>query len=319
MSDNRIIFCRGQFIIIYYHGRNTTVRIGIESGAYFDADLDRPDLTGGFRRMKKHGYDCVDYQGFVHTETPLFQCSWNEWRGKLEAVRKCAEDEGIEIFQSHGPWRWPPEDETEEKRAERFEKMSKSLDGAAILGCPYLVIHPVMPYGWESDPEPRRLWEINIDFYSRLAEKAEQTGVTVCLENMPMPGISVASPAQILGLVREIGSPYLRVCLDTGHAVMFEDPAVSVRLLGREYLRTLHIHDNDGKRDLHLLPYCGVIKWEGFCRALRETGFDGVMSIETHAAAGMPPDLREYFEIGLAKTAAALAEMSGHGAETATV
>lgn len=287
------------------------MRIGIESGAYFNAALDDQDLVaGGFRRMKKHGYDCVDYQGFTDTETPLFQCSWNEWRNKLKATLKSAHDAGIEIFQSHGPWRWPPQDETEEKRAERFAKMSRSLEGAALLECPYLVVHPVMPYGWETDPEPEKFWNINLDYYSRLAEKAKQTGTTVCLENMPMPGLSLASPGRILKFVKEISSPYLRICLDTGHAVMFEDPAASVRLLGGEYLRTLHVHDNDGRRDLHWLPYFGVIEWESFCKALGGIGYDGVISLETHVSGKFPSGLREYFEIGVARIAKEFAKMA---------
>ena len=45
------------------------MKIGIESGAY----LSRYGLAEGLKRMRKHGYECVDFQDFANTEGPLFQ------------------------------------------------------------------------------------------------------------------------------------------------------------------------------------------------------------------------------------------------------
>ena len=65
-------------------------------------------------------------------------------------------------------------------------------------------------------------------------------------------------------------------------AVTKNDPADAVRMIGREYLRVLHIHDNDGKGDFHWLPGTGVINWEEFSKALFDIGFEGVFSLETN-------------------------------------
>ena len=75
-----------------------------------------------------------------------------------------------------------------------------------------------------------------------------------------------------------------------------------------EYLAALHVHDNDGKRDLHWLPYAGVIDWAAFSRALHEIGFAGALSLETRVKPSMPMDIREYHEIGLGLIARRLAE-----------
>ena len=58
----------------------------------------------------------------------------------------------------------------------------------------------------------------------------------------------------------------------------------AVRLLGKEYLCAMHVHDNDGTKDWHWMPYHGLTNWEDFSAALQEIGFDGTLSIETKLA-----------------------------------
>ena len=281
------------------------MKTGIESAAY----RDPTDLPGSYRRMRRHGYDCVDYQEFVDTETPLFQADEPEIQRLLREEAAIIRDAGLEISQTHGPWRYPPRDGGVAERAERFEKMARSLRGTRLLGCGVMVIHPIMPFGTGDEGSRDEFFAINFDFYRRLTRVAEDEGVVIGLENMPMPQLALARPAEILDFVKEINSPALRVCLDTGHCTMCGvEPGEAVRLLGAEYLAALHVHDNDGKRDLHWLPYAGVIDWAAFSRALHEIGFAGALSLETRVKPSMPMDIREYHEIGLGLIARRLAE-----------
>ena len=227
----------------------------------------------------------------MNTETPLFAAGESEFERLLREEADIIRSAGLEISQTHGPWRYPPRDGEESDRAERFDKMACALHGTRVLGCPCMVVHPIMPFGTGGDG-------------SREAE-----GVVIGLENMPMPELPLARPAEILAFVKEINSPALRVCLDTGHCTMCGvSPADAVRQLGREYLRVIHVHDNDGKRDLHWLPYRGVIDWAAFSRALHEIGFDGALSLETSFKPTHPSEMMEYFEIGLGLIARKLAE-----------
>lgn len=264
--------------------------------------------AAAFARMKQHGYDCTDYQGMVDTDTPLFGEDAAGFERILSGIRRDAERAGIEIYQAHGPWRWPPQDATPEERAERFEKMSRSILGCQILGCPNLIIHPIMPFGDWQDPEPTTLWEMNLEFFSRLCEVALAHKVTICFENMPMLALSLSTPEQILRFVKQIDSPAMRVCLDTGHCAVFgQSPADAVRLLGKEYLRAMHVHDNDGHADRHMLPGEGVIDWDAFARALAEVGCECPVSLETGVSSKLPPAEREAAELALAKRALAMA------------
>lgn len=275
------------------------MKTGIASGAYFGLY----GSLSAYKKMKAHGYDCVDYQNFCHTDTELFNVSDKEFEKKLLQEKDLAKEAGIEIFQTHGPWRWPPRDSSKEERDERFAKMEKSIWGNSILDCKYFIIHPIMPFGDNQEPDTKAFQDINYEFFGRLVEVAKSHDVVICLENMPMPALSLARPSEILEFVKNINSDYMQVCLDTGHcAVVKESVGEAVRLTGK-YLKTLHIHDNNGQSDLHWLPYNGVIDWPDFKKAIKEIDYQGCMSIETNVSKKLPEDIQEYFQIGLGKIA----------------
>lgn len=280
------------------------MKIGIMSGAY----IGRYGFDQGLEKMRKHGYETIDDQSFCHTEAPLFALSEREFELTLTERRRKYAQYGIEVAQIHGPWRYPILDFTAEQRKERFEKMAKSIRGSAVLGCPYMVIHSIMPYG-PRDLSTETVWDINADFMGRLAKIGQEYGVVVCMENMPFIHQHLATPAALLAFVKSMNTPWLRMCLDTGHAAVFKNgmsPADAVRLWGTEYLRTLHVHDNDGKHDRHWIPGTGVIDWQDFSAALREVGYQGSLSLETAVPADVTEN-RDAAEQRLAKLALSLA------------
>ena len=283
------------------------MRIGIQSGMYFGLK----GYEKGLSLMKEHGFDATDLGWFANTETDLFTCSTLEYEQKLRDLRVASDYAGIELWQAHGPWRYPPKDSTEEDRAERYEKMAKSLYGCAVLGCPHLVIHPLMPYGDRKDPDPARFYEINFKHYSRLAEEAKRLDVMLCIENMPMPYLSLARSWDILNFVKTVDNDHFRMCLDTGHAALFGQPSNDVRILGKEYLRVMHVHDNNGAHDQHLLPYTGVIDWNAYAEALTEIGYDGVFMLETGVKGKFPPAILDHERRGVAMIARQIADMVG--------
>ncbi len=260
------------------------MKLGMTAGAFTGnlADFERE-----LKQLKEIGFDCIDYQGFINTQTPLYEMSEQDFENYLTEQKRMVVAAGLEISQVHGPWRWPICDSTEEDRNERFEKMSKSIVGTAILGCDRIVLHNIMPQG-TIDEDESFVKAINRTFFTRLCEVGKQNGVVVCLENMPFSGQCLARPQQTLNFVKSLNNEWFRVCLDTGHcAVLGLSAGDSVRLIGKDDLWVLHVHDNDGLRDRHLAPKDGVIDWKDFGDALREIGFEGVLSLET----GIPKTL----------------------------
>ncbi len=273
--------------------------------------IGRTSYCEDLGQIRSYGYDAIDYQCFVYTENPFFKKDDRDFEEALKMHKKAVEEAGLVISQTHGPWRFPPQDATKAERKERFEKMVRSIRGTAILGAKHFIIHPVMPFGLNDKGHENETYEINLEFMTRLSQVGQEYGVIVCLENMPFPELSLASVPSILSFVKKVDSAFFKMCLDTGHCTMFElSPADAVRLIGKEYLCALHIHDNDGVNDLHLHPFSGVIHWDDFGNALREMDYTGVISLETKVSKSVPSVLREYEEIGLFKKAHYIASLA---------
>lgn len=120
----------------------------------------------GIFRMRKQGYTAMDYSEFVNTETELFRMDNYQFTKYLQYQSKACANEGIEIFQTHGPWRWPTQDVTETDRAERFEKMCRAIEGTAILGCENMILHPIFPFSVKDEGYEKENYELNLEFMS---------------------------------------------------------------------------------------------------------------------------------------------------------
>ena len=143
------------------------LKIGTTQAVY----CEKYGFREGLERMKSHGFDSMDYQEFVETQTPLFEKSTSQFEAYLKEERNILEAVGIGLHQTHGPWRYPPRDATAADRAERFEKMVRSMEGTAILGCDRMVLHPLMPYLRNDIGHEKESYEMNFEFMSRFVKR----------------------------------------------------------------------------------------------------------------------------------------------------
>lgn len=269
-------------------------------------------LTGvpepsAFDRVRAQGFDAVDLQAFVDTETALFALGLSHFEHTLTALRVAAERAGIAIVQTHGPWR-RPQDGTPTDRAERLEKMKQSLRGTAMLGCHAMAIHPIMPFMYEADAAQQPLYyEMNRAFFAELIREAERCDVVICFENLPFKGLPTSSPTATAAFVREMSSPYFQMCLDTGHSMILgEAPGDAIRR-NADVIRMLHVHDNDRLHDQHRIPYDGVIDWTDFRAAATLLAESVALSLECDVPARLPDSLHDVHRRALCRTAQYLA------------
>ena len=258
------------------------MKTGLESVAYFGLY----DYAEGLKKLKSHGYECVDYGELCKRNSDLYTFDNDKYRRFLSDIGEEAYKQGVEIRQLHGLW--ATDDKTRELREESIRYFIKEIEGAHYLGCKNIVIHPFLPYGWGAEIDKDKIWDVNVDLFTRLLPYAEKYGVTICAENQPFTAVAMSTVKEVKKLVRAIDNPLLKVCLDTGHANVFHDDlAADVRLLGND-LATLHVHDNKGNWDQHLIPYMGNIKWDEFLSALKEIGYHGCFTLETMISTTMP-------------------------------
>lgn len=236
-----------------------------------------------FSKMKEYGIDCVDF----HLEAELEGRTEGEFEAYILDLKAQMDAAGVTPAQAHGPFKWPIHDETEQLRSARMVLMKRSIRCASLMGIKNWVIHPIVPFG-TGDFWPEEVWRINEEFFRELLPTAKQYGVTICLENMPWKTFPIALPEQALKLIHMIDDENFKFCLDTGHvSVVGMSAADAVRMAGDD-LRSLHVHDNDGKNDMHAVPCTGIIDWKAFVAALREIGYDGVFSFENGFANFIP-------------------------------
>ena len=280
------------------------MKTGITSTAY----TEPYGLEEGLYKMKLHGYDCTDFQDLINVHSEYFTLPEKQFERESRRFKETSEKNGVEVWQTHGPWGGPEDDFTAELRAIKFENVKKAIRGTAYAGSRYFVIHNLMPFGWSDCGRREEIYSMNTEFFEKTADYAKEYGVIVCLENMPAGDQYLARPADMLAFVKGLDKENFRMCLDTGHcSVHGISVGDSVRLLGKEYLKTMHVHDNNGVSDLHWLPHTGVIDWDDFSKALQQIGFDGCLSLETHVGNIPKGEERDRKERELAAAARKLA------------
>lgn len=273
------------------------MKIGIGIGSYHRWGNDR------YKKLTQHGFSCVDFN-MMDTKNFPYSDSIKQTEESLTFEKALADESGIQIYQVHGPWHWPPDDSTEELRNAKLEHVRRSLWATSVLGCKNWVLHPIMPCGIsEKGTDQQKItFDTNFTFMNKVLEIAKQYDITVCLENMPMTNFSLATPYEILDFVKTVNDQHFKICLDTGHVATFPELSVAaaVRDLGSE-IHAFHVHDSIPDRDLHLLPYFGKIDWNDFSVALKEINYTGGLCLETAPPHNLPDDIYEELCITLAK------------------
>ncbi len=136
---------------------------------------------------------------------------------------------------------------------------------------------------WRVD-DPERAYPYVRDRLAKAAEVAGRHGMLLVLENEHE--CNVGTGKELGRILRDVNSPHLRGNWDPGNAVMLgETPYPD----GYREVKGLfaHVHVKDAKRlpsgQIAWAPVgSGFIDWRGQFQALRQDGYDGTISLETH-------------------------------------
>jgi len=121
-----------------------------------------------------------------------------------------------------------------------------------------------------------------VGFLKRLLKTADDSGITVCIENLS------ENATHLSGIFETL--PPLNLTLDLGHAQLLTAQNTSLGFMQRfpERIRHIHLHDNLGgdssADDLHLPMGKGAVDFDGIFRKLNQIGYDGTMTLELKPA-----------------------------------
>jgi len=205
-------------------------------------------------------------------------------RGELPHLRRLLEDLSLHPNSVHAPFsELDLSTPRSDLRRQTVDLLADTLEYCRAIGCPIMVVHPnhtdSLPIG------PEAMKRNSVEALRELANRAEDLGVKIALENMidKEGGRFGSRVADLRKIIEEAGSPLMGICLDTGHTNLLPGSNVSqeeeIAQTG-ELLWTLHIDDNDGREDRHWLPGEGNIDWNQIIKGLRRANYQGVFMME---------------------------------------
>lgn len=286
------------------------LRIGVQSKGILDSET--LDMEDGFERIKRAGFDCIDFNmdvflknsdNYKRKPNGFFDADLKELKTYFIPYLEGAKKRGLVYSQMHAPYPVWVQGKEEQNAYMARDVIPKCLALAGYMGIPYVVLHPFKMQYRQTCREERQQ---NLSYFKTMIGQARENNVVICLENLYesiggrlVEGVC-SDPEEaawyIDSLNEAAGEERFGFCLDTGHLNLARrKPYETVWRLGRR-IKILHLHENDRADDLHQLPYTfgrsvgEGFEWEGLLRGLGEVGYEGVLSFETFPAMNSFPD-----------------------------
>ena len=248
------------------------------------------------RRCRAAGFEVLDFN-LCALNRKKTELHGDDWRFHIDNIRNEAEKLGIEFSQSHPPYRSGRDGTfTDPQDRDFFQAMSlRAIEISAMLGVKWAVLHPVTAIGaHEYVPEDSIAY--NLEVFNQEADLAFKLNVGLAFENMcdnqnrRRFGTTVS---ELNALINAFDHPLAGICWDIGHANrQMDDQVPAINQLGNK-IKALHIDDNLGQTDLHLLPFLGNIAWEQVMHALYTAGCEADLIYEIKINNYMPDTLKD--------------------------
>ena len=234
---------------------------------------------GAVETIARAGFDGIDY-----SFNDMFD--WDEAilapgaAGRAEKLRLCAEKNGVRFIQAHAPFHFLYGMEMSESERE-FYSIVRAMEHASWLGVPVIVVHGIDVPGYVD------VFDYNARFYNALEPYCRRFGIKAAVENLfeyyadgTVTGVKFGTAQSYCKMIDMLDPECFTGCVDVGHARLTGNrPGDFIRSAGRR-VGCVHMHCNDGKRDMHMLPRLVPFEWEDIMSALDETKYSGTFNFE---------------------------------------
>ena len=201
----------------------------------------------------------------------------DDWKKCAEELKITADKYGAKFIQAHSPGGNP-------LKEEGFEKLLKvtlrSIEVCGELGIKNIVVHA----GLLPEIGKEEFFKLNKQYYQKLFPTAEKCGVNILCENGTAKNAGTMyhtnSGEDMAEFVKYVNHPLFHICWDTGHANCEGNQCDDIKTLGKE-LYALHINDNRGGGDEHIIPYFGTVNMDEIMTALIDIGYSGYFTFES--------------------------------------
>jgi fructoselysine 3-epimerase len=247
------------------------IRLSLSSFVY----LNYP-LTEAIQRMARAGYAGIDiWGGRPHAyRHDLSQAETAELRRLMESLNL-----GVASL-IPAQFRYPTClcSPYEAIRQDSVAYIQDSLQTASALGAPVVSVCP----GHSLFGQPTAAaWDCLKASLDEICRFARRYSIRIAIEPADRYETDlIQTTAQALRMIDEVGHDNLGVVLDTGHAQVVGELVGEALSMAKDRLFHIHVDDNQGLRDQHLVPGQGTFDFAGFCQALERIGYQGYLGVE---------------------------------------
>lgn len=270
------------------------MEVCIQTASWYRED----DPEWSFRYIKECGFDSIDYAiDYFLTDMEILEGHIGDFLSQslsqlliyYKPIKEAAQKNQVTFSQMHAPFPMYI-DGDEVLNQKLFDVAEKCCRICEFLNCPILVVHPC------TCPDKEQEKAVNLKLYKSLLPVAKSCGITICLENMftyqngHLMEAACADVDEVCWYIDTLngfaGRDIFGFCLDIGHAnLMRKNLREYIKRLDSR-LKILHIHDNDGMVDAHVIPYTqagkGCVNWEAVLDGLKKIQYRGAISFEPY-------------------------------------
>ena len=239
-----------------------TGRFSLSSAVDFFADVGIPSMDMSFENLSR-----------LH----------DSWKSVLYAAATRAGERGVGIPVCHLSF-YMPDPKNDVLMQSFSEEQKRGIDAAALMKIPLAVIHPIAFYSKEASYGD---WvRANMAYLSPLVKYAREHGVKLCVENMASEKEAAdnhlygSCALNISALADKLGCG---ICFDVGHANVSGFKISEQMEILKGKIDVLHVHDNNGIKDRHLLPFESTVDWDDVAEGMIKSDFCSVLDVEVSA------------------------------------
>ena len=148
-----------------------------------------------------------------------------------------------------------------------LSELKQEITDCAHLGINTLVMHLT------NGSEPPPVSDIGILRIESLIQHAENKKIRVAFEN-------VRKAEHVQYILNHYNSPYVGLCYDSGHEYLWTPDTDWLNTYSQRVF-AIHLHDNHGDGDFHLIPFDGEIDWSKKAKQIAQSSYTGTITIES--------------------------------------
>jgi sugar phosphate isomerase/epimerase len=199
----------------------------------------------------------------------------------------------------------------EYRRRAGVQLVANRIEMTARLGGDAVVMH-MFPEALEPAANAaywRQCWKT----FDELEPVCRRHNIRLAIENVGPAEPACAYCFDTIGMVFARYAPdYLGLCYDCGHGNFAKDGLDQLDRY-KDRLTVIHLHDNDGTRDQHKLPFLGTVDWPRLARLITRSAYrKDITTLEVGMKNSGIPEAAPFLQA--AHTAAARFEQMIHSA-----